>query len=130
MAGRDLTQYLGRLLTERGYSFKSSAELEIVREIKEQVSIASLSVRALSLSLDLLSAQYAYVASDFEGEMARAKSDASMESFFTMPDGQIVTFADQAFRCAEPLFQPNLLVGFLFFFRKRPHLTCSFFGAY
>ena len=32
-----------------------------------------------------------------------------MEAFYTMPDGQIVTFADQAFRCAESLFQPALV---------------------
>jgi hypothetical protein len=37
----------------------------------------------------------AYVAVDFEAEMQKAKSDANMEAFYTMPDGQIVTFSDQ-----------------------------------
>ncbi|XP_062618211.1 uncharacterized protein LOC134279815 [Saccostrea cucullata] len=83
MAGRELTSHLSNLSKKRGYSFTSSIEFEIMRNVKEGLC---------------------FVALDFAQEM-KTKSEKTYE----LPDGQAVTLGDERFRCPEALFQPSAL---------------------
>mmetsp|Transcript_92971 Transcript_92971/g.161585 ORF Transcript_92971/g.161585 Transcript_92971/m.161585 type:complete len:403 (+) Transcript_92971:46-1254(+) len=98
LAGRDLTQYLTRLLMERGITLTNAAEREIVRDIKEKLC---------------------YVAKDFDAEleaveqrtkkMRLSQDHAENQQPYELPDGQVIAVGSERFRCPEALFHPRAI---------------------
>ena len=87
MAGRDLTEYLREILKERGLAFTTPAELEIVRDIKETMTV---------------------VVSDYNEAMKDAEDSHACEKNYELPDGRKILIGNERFRCPEILFTPSL----------------------
>jgi len=88
LAGRDLTEYLLKILSERGLHLTSSAEREIVKDIKEKLC---------------------YTAMDYDAELKEANTTSSKDANYEMPDGTVITIGSERFRCSEVLFKPSLI---------------------
>jgi actin-related protein len=87
LAGQDITDYLCRLLSERGHVFASSSEREVGRDIKEKL---------------------AYVAEDFTDEALKVEESPSFANRnYELPDGQTLVVGPERFRCTEALFHPS-----------------------
>ncbi|CAJ1077516.1 uncharacterized protein LOC117823778 [Xyrichtys novacula] len=87
LAGVDVTMHLKKLLQEQGVSMRTTAEMEIVREIKEKCCTVAL---------------------NYESELTLGRSSCR-EMHYTMPDGQVVTLGTERFRAPEILFKPELI---------------------
>ncbi|KAL8200148.1 hypothetical protein R6Q57_011487, partial [Mikania cordata] len=88
LAGANITDFLMKMLSERGYELSTSADREIVRDIKEKA---------------------AYVALDYQQELGNTKRSSSVYTDYKLPDGNVVKVGAERFCCVEALFQPDLI---------------------
>jgi len=87
LAGRSLTEYMVKILNYRGHSFTTTAEKEIVREIKEQLC---------------------YVTQDYEAEIKKSEDTDECEMTYELPDGNSISIGRERFQCPEALFNPSM----------------------
>jgi len=85
LGGRDLTEYMTKILAERGHFLGN----QIARDVKEK---------------------HCYIALDFDSETDAASKSKSSDKYELL-DGQTITVGSPRFRCPEALFQPGYFWG-------------------
>ena len=88
IAGRHITEYLIKLLQMKGYAFNSSADFELVREIKEK---------------------YCFVSCDIDSDRKLDAETTYYNSIHKLPDGRKIRISNEKFEAPEILFNPNLI---------------------
>lgn len=83
MAGKELTDYLGQLLNEKGISL----DTETCKSLKETSC---------------------YVVRDFSVSMQEANESTAHEKEVALPDGRKITLGVERFRVAESIFEPSI----------------------
>ena len=83
LAGRDATEYLMQILTEREYSFTATAERDFA--VKEKLR---------------------YIVVDYDTEH-KSTTDTDKEKTFELPDENFITVSVKRFHCVKVFFQPS-----------------------
>jgi actin-related protein len=115
LAGRDLTDYLMRILTEQNVlTLTTSAEREIAREIKEKMCYCSLNFeqdmqKILQISITSATATATANTNTNTNSNSSCIMPDDMEKKYELPDGHMISIGSERFRCPEVLFQPHLI---------------------
>lgn len=88
LGGRNVTEYLLRLLQRRGYDFNRSADFETVKGIKEM---------------------FCYAAAEPLKERKLAAETTVLQRSMTLPDNNVCTIGSERFEATECLFNPHLI---------------------
>lgn len=88
VAGRDVTEYLMTLLQKSGHNLYTSAEAEIVKDIKEKIC---------------------NVAFNVEKSMSDAWGGLEPEVPYPLPDGRMINIKSEKFQAPEVLFNPTII---------------------
>jgi len=88
VAGRDITEYLIKLLQLRGYYFNRTADFETVRQIKEKLC---------------------YCVYDLQLEKRLAEETTVLIEPYELPDGRVIKLGAERFEAPEALFETHRL---------------------
>jgi actin-related protein 2 len=88
IAGRHITNYLTKLLQIKGYAFNSTADFELIRELKEK---------------------YCFVSCDINSDRTLDQETTYYNSYTKLPDGRKILISNEKFEAPEILFQPHLV---------------------
>ncbi|OII78194.1 actin family protein [Cryptosporidium andersoni] len=101
IAGRNITEYLNLQLRRSGIIFHTSAEMEIVKQIKETACFVSSNLQKDENDENQL------VNSSLDSGTGNQRSSIGYP--YKLPDGQTIFIGKERFRAPELLFQPNLI---------------------
>lgn len=87
LAGRHVTNYLVKLLNQRGYALNSSADFETVREIKEKTCFVSYNPAK---------------------DEKLANETTLLDTSYRLPDKTVIKIGRERFQAAECMFNPML----------------------
>lgn len=88
IGGTDLTEYLSKIVTEHGYAVATTADRDMVREMKQKVCYAALS---------------------YHDELSKVQECTQVDKIFKLPDGTKLTLNKERFHTSEILFQPHII---------------------
>ena len=122
LAGRDLTEYLMKISSDRGYSNTTTAERKIVRDVKEKLcyivfdydtELNSTAKYSTKCDADIRKNLYVYVVLSSGTTMSREiveRMTNKLKIKDELPDGNISTVGAERCRCAKVFFQPSFIL--------------------
>lgn len=93
IAGRDVTEHLQTLLRKEGRVFHTSAEKEVVKQIKEKTSYIALDPKK----------------EEKDWMVAVGRNGNTRVTEYALPDGQKLKVGPERFRAPEILFDPEII---------------------
>eukprot|EP01084_Bolivina_argentea_P129916 229401_1 len=86
--GTECTDYLMKIMTERGYSFCSALQTSTESDIKEKLC---------------------FISFDYENDMNKCEISNELEMQYELPDGQFISICNERFRTPEIMFKPEFI---------------------
>jgi len=89
IGGKDVTDYMCKLLLESGLDYNNIIDIEVVKDIKEKMG---------------------YVSLDYDNELKNMTDNLMMSHVkYKLPDGKYLPMSSDRIKCAEVIFKPKMI---------------------